>query len=60
MCYDVCGRLCTSESPMKNLVTTHKIVNLQNINKHLLLFVLLGAVNAEPESCSAYKPYGHF
>lgn len=25
----------------------------------LLLFSLLGAVKALPESCSAYSPYGH-
>ena len=24
------------------------------------MFSVRGAVNAEPEICSAYKPYGHF
>ena len=27
---------------------------------HERSFVVLGAVNGEPLSCSAYKPYGHF
>lgn len=27
---------------------------------HLLWFVSLGQVKAEPDSCSAYNPYGHF